>query len=156
MRNKVYILGSPGSCKSKLAGKLASKLSTSNYSLDKIKYKDNLAKLRDSDEKRKILKDIAKQDSWVVEGSSNELLLMNKADLIILVRESKNKLYLNSIKGWFNGQSTKYTLNSLRNISRYEHSNDQVSLKRHKWFAERYGKEFIELNGNVEEFLEKF
>jgi adenylate kinase family enzyme len=99
---KILIIGSVGSGKTTLAKKISNKLEIPYYEIDSIVYNDIKKEKRLTQEQDNIIKNINKNNSWIIEGTLRKNLnyLLDLSDKII---------YLN----------TNYNIRKIRIIKRY-------------------------------------
>ncbi len=91
--NKILIVGDGGRGKSTLAEKISKKLGIPFYSTDDFYYEIKFSKVRDRPESVELIKEVFKNDKWIVEGTTERLIKhgLDSADLIIHLRH-KNVL----------------------------------------------------------------
>lgn len=83
---KILIIGTVGTGKSTLARKLSEEYNIKHYEIDSIVHDDNKGgRKRSFEEQNKIIKEIDKEKSWIIEGTlrKNLYYLLEKADKII-------------------------------------------------------------------------
>ncbi len=100
---KIYIIGPVGSGKTTFATKLANKYNIKYYELDKVAWDDNNGHIKRTDaEAQKLLNDIIKNNSWVIEdvGRNKFKSARNGADIIYYIRLPKIKSYYRVSKRW--------------------------------------------------------
>lgn len=83
--NKILIVGDMGRGKTTLAEKLSKKLGIPYYSTDDFYYEIKFSKVRDRPESIKLIKEVFKNDKWIVKGTTKRLIEhgLDSADLII-------------------------------------------------------------------------
>lgn len=87
--NKISIIGGPGTGKSTLANNLGKELKLPVYHLDGIHHLEDW-KIRDKEERDKIILDIVNQSKWVIDGTYKTTLeeRLQKSDMIIFLSYS--------------------------------------------------------------------
>ena len=68
---KIHIIGGPGSGKTFLAEKLSKELGIPHYDLDELQWDnhaDTYGVKRDPEERERLLRDLLKQNDWIIEG----------------------------------------------------------------------------------------
>jgi len=101
---KILIIGIVASGKTTLAKKLEQKLNIKHYEIDNIVHDDINCKKRTCEEQQKIIKEIDKQENWIIEGTLRRNLqyLLDMADKIIYLdiplRTRKIRIFKRFIK----------------------------------------------------------
>ncbi|MCD8893608.1 topology modulation protein [Mammaliicoccus sciuri] len=90
MKQRIMVIGCPGSGKSTLSNKLHNNLGIPLYHLDEIKWQ-NSNKSIDSETFEEILKNITQLDEWIIDGNYNSTLelRMREADIVIWLNYSR-------------------------------------------------------------------
>lgn len=85
--NKILILGGPGSGKTTLAKKIGERYNLPTYHIDGIHHLENW-KIRDKEERDKIILKITEKPKWVIDGNYKSTLSerVKKCDLIIYLK----------------------------------------------------------------------
>jgi len=83
--NKILIVGDACRGKSTLASKISTKLGIQNHSTDDFYYEIKFTKIRDRKESIENIKEIYKNEKWIVEGTTKHLIEhgLDSADQII-------------------------------------------------------------------------
>lgn len=86
--NRILIVGDAGRGKSTLASKISAKLGISHYSTDDFFYEVKFSKVRDKSESIDKIKEIFKNEKWIIEGTTKRLIEpgLHSADIIIHLR----------------------------------------------------------------------
>lgn len=94
--NKILIVGDAGRGKSTLAAKISKKLGIPHHSTDDFYYEVKFSKVRDRPESIEMIKEIFKNDKWIIEGTTKRLIEhgLHSADIIIHLR------YKNILTQW--------------------------------------------------------
>jgi adenylate kinase family enzyme len=85
MISKIHIIGVSGTGKTSLANILSKIMKTKYYELDDIFYKRKLDKVRQIEERKRILNGIVRKKKWVIEGGSISWVgnSLKKSDVIV-------------------------------------------------------------------------
>ena len=85
--NKILVVGCVGCGKSTYAKKLSKKLKIPVYGIDEIVHDDVKGIRRSLDEQKELIKQVDKNDKWIIEGALREELyfLLDMADQIIMI-----------------------------------------------------------------------
>lgn len=100
---KIAILGYSGAGKSTLARKLGAYYNIPVLHLDTVQFLPDW-KIRDYDEKRKIVSDFMQQDSWVIDGNYSKLYKkerLEQADIIIVLSFNRFFCFKSALKRYF-------------------------------------------------------
>ncbi len=100
---KIYIIGPVGSGKTTFATKLSSKYNIKYYELDKVAWDDDNRHIKRTDEEvKKLLNDIIKNDSWIIEdvGRNKFRKARDAADIIYYIELPRIKSYYRVSKRW--------------------------------------------------------
>lgn len=83
---RIVIVGISGSGKSTFANKLGKKLNRSIVHLDKEQWTHDWKKRFSSDEWKKFIEELVKQDEWIIDGNNRNTMdiRLNRADTVIL------------------------------------------------------------------------
>jgi adenylate kinase family enzyme len=103
--NRILIVGDAGRGKSSLASKISTKLGIQHYSTDDFYYEIKFSKVRDRPESIYKIKEIFKNEKWIIEGTTRHLILpgLDSADIIIHLRyKNIPTQWLVLIKRYFN------------------------------------------------------
>jgi len=94
--NKILIVGDASRGKSTLASKISEKLGIPHHSTDDFYYEVKFSKVRNRPESIEQIKEIFKNDKWIIEGTTKHLIEpgLNSADKIIHLR------YKNILAQW--------------------------------------------------------
>ncbi len=86
--NRILIVGDAGRGKSTLASKISAKLGIPHYSTDDFYYEVKFSKVRNRPESIEKIKEIFKNDKWIIEGTTKHLIDpgLHSADKIIHLR----------------------------------------------------------------------
>lgn len=84
--NKICVIGGPGTGKSTLTNNLGKELSLPVYHIDAIHHLENW-KIRDKEERDKIVLDIISREKWIIDGTYKDTLetRVRKADTVIFL-----------------------------------------------------------------------
>ena len=87
--NKISIIGGPGTGKSTLANNIGRELNLPIYHIDAIHHLENW-KVRDSEERDKIILEMINREKWVIDGTYKSTLeaRVKKSDMIIFLNYS--------------------------------------------------------------------
>jgi adenylate kinase family enzyme len=119
--NKIIIIGDAGRGKTTLAAKLSKKLGIKHYSTDDFYYEIKFTKARDRGKAKDNIREIYKEDKWIVEGTTQWLLEdgLKLSDVIIYLK------YNNIFSQWISlfkrhferkDESFKATLHLMRHV----------------------------------------
>lgn len=114
---KILIIGIVASGKTTLAKRLSIENSINYYELDSIVHDDKLNKKRTNEEQQKIIENINKQNSWIIEGTLRKNLynLLELADKIIYLdiplNVRKRRILTRYIKQLLKIEKCSYKLN---------------------------------------------
>ncbi|MEE3343393.1 MAG: AAA family ATPase [Bacilli bacterium] len=100
---KIYIIGPVGSGKTTFATNLSNKYNIKYYELDKVAWDDDNGHIKRTDEEvQKLLNDIIKNDSWIIEdvGRNKFKLARDNADIIYYIKLPRLKSYYRVSKRW--------------------------------------------------------
>ena len=94
--NKILIVGDACRGKSTLASKISTKLGIQNHSTDDFYYEIKFSKVRNRPESINKIKEIFKNEKWIIEGTTKHLIEpgLHSADIIIHLR------YKNILTQW--------------------------------------------------------
>jgi len=86
--NRILIVGDAGRGKSTLAAKISKKLGIPHHSTDDFYYEVKFSKVRDRPESIAKIKEIFKNDRWIIEGTTKHLIEpgLHSADKIVHLR----------------------------------------------------------------------
>ena len=87
--NKISVIGGPGTGKSTLANNIGKEINLPIYHIDAIHHLENW-KVRDSEERDKIILEIINREKWVIDGTYKATLeaRVKKSDMIIFLNYS--------------------------------------------------------------------
>jgi len=173
MIKRIHIMGIPGTGKSTIAKKLASKINCNTYDLDDLLWerKYDLRWDRTPEGKIKLIKmlnNIVKKNKWVVEGCSRKWIKasLDRADLIIFLDLPIKTISLRLIKRYIRRkyiQKQKHKENLLMQLElikcskklKNETEQDEHSFKS---IVKKYNKKTVHLKTQkeVNNFIENF
>ena len=166
--NKIHIMGCPGTGKSTLANKLASKINSQFYDLDDIIWLRKYDKKRNVKEKKKLLEKIINNKRWVIEGVSRSWIKksLDKADLIIFLdlpiriityRLVKRYLHRKFIKKSNNNESFKDNL-ELARLSHKLMKESEYEKHSFNWILKNYRKKVLHFKNQrqIDKFIDHF
>lgn len=121
IHNKIIIIGDAGRGKTTLASELSKKLGIKKYSTDDFYYEIKFTKIRVREDALSKIREIYKEDKWIVEGTTQWLLEdgLKYSDIIIYLK------YNNIFSQWFSifkrhfkrkDESFKSTLHLMRHV----------------------------------------
>ena len=139
---KILIIGTVGTGKTTLARKLSKEYNIKYYEIDSIVHDDsNNGIKRSIEEQNKIIKEIDKEKSWIIEGTlrKNLYYLLEKADKIIYLnipRRIRNvRIFTRYIKQKFKIEKSNYkpTMEMLKLMYKWsnEYEKDKNELLKH-------------------------
>lgn len=159
---KIFITGIYGSGKTTLSKKISKKSNIKMFELDDIKYLRHYDRLRSINERKVKLKNITKQNSWIIEGSwlDSAQIAYEKADIVIYMNTPEIKLYHRIIIRWIKRKLTDkiYTDKSekkfgiLRNTWKYFHDKNYYFTKeKHINYIKEKSIKYLSIENNKDE-----
>ena len=103
MHKRIYIIGPVGSGKTTFAESLSKKYNIKCYELDKVSWDDDNGHVkRSKEETDKILNNILKKKSWIIEDIGRDKFKKGReqADIIYYIKLSRLKSYFRVTKRW--------------------------------------------------------
>lgn len=152
---KILIIGIVASGKTTLARKLSQNLNIPHYEIDSIVHDDLNKRKRIPEEQEKIIKEIDKQQDWIIEGTLRKNLhyLLDVADKIIYLdiplQTRKIRIFSRYIKQKLGLEKCNYkpTLKMLKQMYKWTNDYENEREKRESQLNE-YSNKLIKINNN--------
>lgn len=148
---KILIIGTVATGKTTLAKKLSKEYGIKYYEIDSIVHDDNQnGRKREEEEQNEIIKQINKNDNWIIEG-------VLRSNLVYLLEISDKIIYLDTPKYKRNIRILLRFLKQKLKIEKVNYKPDLIMLKNmYKWSNQDQNKkeQFYEMLSNYKSKLE--
>jgi len=154
---RIHICGIYGSGKSTLAKILSKKFKIKSYSLDDIKYEIKYSRILSVERRIKKIQEICSLPEWITEGTWSNYAedAFRKADIIIIMNTSTilcvyRILNRHLFREKHENDTLFEALKLAKEVYKYHHTKNPVSLHVHKSLIEKYSKNHIILRKKSE------
>ncbi len=155
---KIYIIGPPGSGKTRFAFILSKKLSISKHNLDEVYWKRKYDLKRKEEERKKILFEIIKEKNWIVEGVYGSWTepAIQKSDIVIWIDIPflliVFRIILRFLRKWKKDKKEgwKSTFNLIKKVYEYKIKSEKSFYLSHKQLIEKSKSKVIIIKSNKE------
>ncbi len=149
--NRIYIFGTGGAGKTRLANRLSKKLKIKTYDLDKLYFLEKYDKIQGKKKRGRLLIKISSKKKWIIEGVFSKKWVesaVKKSDLILILnfhpKIIKKRILLRYLKRkFFTRRKTNFkdTIKLLKYSKKYE----KGILLDQKKLAKKYNKKILVL-----------
>lgn len=155
--NRIHICGTYGTGKTTLAIRLSELEMLPSYHLDDLKYEVKYSKIREVEERIKLLEDICSQEKWIIEGTWTSFAEESfaKSDIVIHMAFPKLFCSYNVLRrylgrGKLEDDTFLGMIELVRQIKLYYESDQEVSFSKHQALIKKYKKPSILIRNKKE------
>jgi len=161
MRRRFFIVGTIGSGKTTLAGKIAKRLGVENHSLDDYYWSIKYSRKRNVKVRDKMVKALVKKENWVVEGVFSSWVgpIVKRADFIIWLDMHPHILTKNILKRYHKMKITgkekergnfSEIMKTIKHAKKYRTGDHKNSYMGHLAMMKKYKPKYVRIEDRTQ------